>query len=123
MKILLDTNFIITCIKENIDFDNLANELFNRRIKWIIPREVIEELKELSSRNHIKTKQAAKIALKLLENLKYKTVHVKDSNVDQGIAKYVNKHKIILATLDRKLKSKVKEKILTIRGKKSLEII
>ncbi len=122
MKILLDTNFILTCIKEKIDFDTIANEILDRRIDWVIPQEVEKEIIAISKSQGAK-KQQAKVALELLKNFKHKTVRVKDPNVDVGIAKYVNQHNIILATLDRKLKSRVKGKILTIRGKKSLEII
>lgn len=122
MKILLDTNFILTSIKEKIDFDSLANEIFDARIDWLIPQEVIEEITAIS-KSHGAKKQQAKVALEVIKNLKYKKIHVKDKNVDMGIAKYVNHHGVVLATLDRKLKRKIKGKILTIRGKKSLEII
>ena len=33
MKILIDTNFILTCMKQKIDFPNLAEELFDEKIK------------------------------------------------------------------------------------------
>lgn len=122
MKILLDTNFILTCIKEGIDFNTLANELFDRRIEWLIPHEVEKEITAISKSQGAK-KQQAKIALDLLKNLKHKRAKLEDHNVDAGIAKFVNQHGIVLATLDRKLKSRVKGKILTIRGKKSLEIV
>ena len=122
MKILLDTNFILTCIKEGIDFDTLANEILDRRIEWLIPHEVEKEITAISKSQGAK-KQQAKVALELLKNLKHKQAKLEDPNVDMGIAKYVNQHGIILATLDRKLKSRVKGKILTIRGKKSLELV
>ncbi len=122
MKILLDTNFILTCIKEKIDFDALANEIFDQRIEWLLPDKVIQEIAGISQSQGAK-KQQAKIALEIIKNLDYKKVKLEHSVVDEGIARYVNQHKVILATLDRKLKSRVGVKILTIRGGKSLELI
>jgi len=125
MKILLDTNFILTAVKQKIDFDSLANELFDARIEWLIPVEVVGELEDLAKRRgmRIHHKQAAEVSLQLIEKIKYKKIKLKDKNVDQGIVHYANKHKIAVATLDRKLKSKLHGKVLTIRGKKSLEIV
>jgi rRNA-processing protein FCF1 len=122
MEILLDTNFILTSTKQKLDFFSLANELFDENISWIIPKEVIEELKDLSKRKGEKErdKQAAKISLELLNKHKTKKVKLKGDTVDEGLVNYSNKHEIILATLDKKLKSKAKSGTLTIRGKKNL---
>jgi len=125
MKILLDTNFLLTTAKQKIDFHSLANDLFDKEISWLIPSEVLQELKELASRKgeKVKDKKSASLALQLTKTLPHKTIKLKNKNVDKGIIQYLKIHKAILATLDKKLKGKTKSKILTIRGKKSLEII
>ena len=127
MKILIDTNFILTCMKQKIDFPNLADEIFDEEIEWIVPQEVLNELGTLKDRKGMKVKErnAAKISFEMLGKINAKVVELggKNPNVDIKIVNYILGKKIILATLDRNLKERVKNKILTIRGKKMLEII
>ncbi len=125
MEILLDTNFILTCVKQKIDFNSAANEIFDKKIEWLIPEEVIEELKKLSERKGEKTKdkESAKLSLELIKIIPHKTIKLNNQNVDKGIIDYLKNKDIILATLDKKLKERAGVKILSIRGKKDLEII
>lgn len=119
MKVLLDTNFILTCVKQKIDFEELANKIIDGQIEWIIPNDVLKELDKFSDKN------LSKLSLELLDNLKPKIIDLegKNPNIDEKIARYIQGEKIVLATLDRGLKSKVNNQILTIRGKKMLELI
>lgn len=106
---LLDTSFILTCIKQKIDF---FEELMEYQI--IIPIQVIKELKGLN----------AKLALKLVSKHKFKKIDLKMKNVDGGIKKFAEKDKnIIVATLDKELQKNIINKKLIIRGKKRLEIV
>jgi len=127
MKILLDTNFIMTCIKQKLDFVSLAEEIFNESIEWIIPQDVLDELGNLKDKKGMKVadKNAAKLSFEILQTIRPKIVELpgKNPNVDIKIVNYIMDKKIILATLDKNLKNRVKNKILTIRGKKSLEIV
>ena len=125
MEILLDTNFILTCVKQKIDFFSLANETIDDKIVWIIPFEVMEELKEISKRKGETEvdKLSAGIALEMVKVIAPQIVSIKNKNVDEGIRRYVEGKDIILATLDKGLRSKVKNKILTIKDVKQIEII
>jgi len=128
MKILLDTNFIIACVRQKIDFENLANEIFDEKIEWIVPQEILNELGYLKDRRGMKTRdrEAAAFAFAVLQNLKPEPTVVElgvEKNIDMGIINYILGKSIILATLDKELKNRVENRILTIRGKKSLEII
>ena len=108
---LLDTNFILSCIKQKIDF---FEELFLRGYQVIIPNRVIDELKKL--------KQTS--ALKLLEKSNFKKITLMGKNVDNSIINYANKNPdILVATLDEELNNKLKNRKIIIRGKKKLEII
>jgi rRNA-processing protein FCF1 len=126
MKILLDTNFILTCVKQKIDIAS-AEEILNEKIEWIIPQEVLNELGNLKDRTGMKItdKNAAKLSFEILQLLNPKIIGLKshNPNVDMKILNYILGTDIILATLDRGLKDKVTNKILTIRGNKKLEII
>jgi len=127
MKILLDTNFVLTCVKQKIDFASLAEEIFDEPIEWIIPQEVLNELGNLKDKKGVKVgdKVAAKLSFEILKKLKLKIIELggKNPNVDIKIVNYLIGKKIVLATLDKDLKGRVKNKILTIRGKKSLDLV
>ena len=108
---LLDTNFIITCIKQKIDF---FEELYFRGYQIIIPDKVIDELKKL--------KQTS--ALKLLEKNNFKEIILAGKNTDNSIINYANKNpEILVATLDKELNNKLKNRKIIIRGKKKLEVV
>ncbi|MCK5449613.1 hypothetical protein KAI32_02005 [Candidatus Pacearchaeota archaeon] len=127
MKILLDTNFILTCIKQKIDFNSITNDLFDEPIEWIIPQEVLDELKNIKDKKGIKIldKNSAKLSLEILQTINHKIIKLpgNNPNVDIKIKNYISEKKIILATLDKNLKKRVTNKILTIRNRKNLEII
>lgn len=127
MKILLDTNFILTCTKQKIDFPSITDEIIDKKIKWLVPRDVLNELKNIANRKKIKItdKNAAKLSLEMLQNLEPEIINLssKNPNVDIKITDYIKDKNIILATLDKNLKSRVKNKILTIRGKKNLTVV
>ena len=126
MKILLDTNFIITCVKQKIDFHSIANDIINEKIEWIIPQDVINELGNIKDKKGIKIidKNAAKLSFEIIQNLKPEIINLpgKNPNVDIKIVNYVIDKNIVLATLDKDLKSRVNNKILTIRSKNNLEL-
>ncbi|MEK6842553.1 MAG: PIN domain-containing protein [Nanoarchaeota archaeon] len=113
---LLDSSFILTCVKQKIDFfEFLENEGF----QIMIPKQVLNEIEKIS-----KTKEYAKLVLQILRKNKFIKVGLKSRNVDLGIVKYAKENpKTIIATLDRGIKNKVKNNKLVIRGKKKLEVV
>ena len=70
-------------------------------------------------------RNAAELSFKIIQSLKPKIVELpgKNPNIDIKIINYVLGTDIVLATLDKGLKSQIDNRILTIRGKKKLEII
>ena len=127
MEIVLDTNFIITCIKSNIYFAAVANEIINEKITWIVPQQVLNELGNIRDKKGIKKadKKAAELSFQILPTLKPKIVQLgKNPNIDIAIINYIINKPIVLATLDKELKTRIpNNKILTIRGKNYLELI
>ena len=125
MKILLDTNFILTCVKQKIDFVDIAGTLIDEGIEWIVPQQVLNELGNLKDKSGIKLKdrQAAKLSFDILQQINPDIVDLgKNPNVDIAIVNYIMNKDIILATLDKGLQSRVDNNVLTIRGKSFLEI-
>ena len=127
MKILLDTNFILTCAKEKIDFPSLADEIIDQKISWVVPQDVVNELGVLKDRVGMKVqdRDAAKLGFEMMQNLDAEVVRLpgKNPNVDIKIVNYVMGKDIVLASMDRDLKSRIDNKILTVRGKNNMELI
>lgn len=127
MKILLDTNFAITCAKNKIDFPMVADEVIDEKIEWLIPQDVLNELGNIKDREGIKVadRNAAELSFEILKKLKPKVIDLpgKNPNVDIKIVNYIIDKDIVLATMDKDLKSRVNNKILTVRGKNNLELI
>lgn len=125
-EVLLDTNFILACIKQKIDF---LEEIKFLGIKILIPKQVINELKRIvDSRKKLHFRKDAELSLKVLENEKkfFRKIDLLDygKNTDKRIKNFADKNKkILVATLDKQLKEKIKNPKLVIRGKKVLETI
>lgn len=116
MKIVFDTNFLVSCLKFNISFleELEGDELF-------IVDKTKEELEKLIKSGKTKDKQRAKIILALLNKRKIKKIKSKEiETVDDALARLKG---YIIATQDKNLKKRVKGKKLIIRAKKKLEII
>lgn len=116
MKVILDTSFILTCIKQKIDFfENLALGGF----EIFIPKQVIQELESLSQ-----TKPEASLALFILEKNKFKELEIPGKKTDSAIINFSKKNsEYVVATLDEEIKKKTRHRRkIVIRGKKGLEI-
>ena len=115
-QILLDSSFILSCIKNKID---LFEQLYLEGYKILIPMQVLREINGLSKSN-----ENAKLALKILQKSKFKRIKLRGKNTDNAIINYAKKNpEIIIATLDKEIKKKTKNSKLIIRSKKKLEII
>ena len=126
-KAVLDTSFILTCIKNKIDF---FEELEFMGCKILIPKQVISELNKIANPVMIKKKlserELASLSLKILEHEKnrFEVIELGSKYVDKGIIKLARENRdLLIATLDREIKTSVKNPKILIRGKKKLEII
>lgn len=120
MKIILDTNFIISCVKARIDFLSGLAEFGLGEV--VVPIQVLAELQRVSldKKTKIKDREAAKLGLKLVASLR--KIKLEKKYVDLGIISYIQNHlDDFVATIDKKLKAKLK-KVIIIRGKKKLEL-
>lgn len=125
-QVILDTSFIITCIKQKIDF---FHEISMLGLQSLIPKQVIEELEKISkSRN--KNKTEAIIALQTIKEqnnpmrIKPKIIEIPGNITDKAIINYANKNtSIVVATLDKEIKLRVLGNKLIIRNRNQLELI
>ncbi len=110
-KVLLDTSFILTCIKQKINF---FEDLKHMGIKVIIPKQVQGELRGVDKSG---------VAFKIIDQNEFIEIDLKNKNVDQGIIDYGKKNMdVFIATLDRGIKKKIENSVVIIREKSRLEI-
>jgi len=113
-KVLLDTNFVVSCVKNRIDF---FEELRFQGYKLFVPTQVLRELKNLKE-------YSARVALQVLDNSEIKKINLEVNYVDEGIARFCEKNKeFILATLDEDLMDRVANPKMIIRNRKNLEVV
>ncbi len=123
MKIILDTNFLIYCAKNKLDYKEKIGNLINEGFELVVPMQVVEELKSLKNDKWKKVsgkdKMAIDLALQLLEVNKVKKVKVSGNSVDEGIVNLANENKKnIVCTLDREMRHNLPRVILINRFKK-----
>ncbi|MDD5699911.1 MAG: PIN domain-containing protein [Candidatus Nanoarchaeia archaeon] len=121
-QVLLDTNFIMSCARQKIDF---LEQIPLMGMEMLIPKQVLDELESLSkSKESAFIREDADLALKLLNRNKFTLMKLRRNNVDRGIIELAEENKdLIIATLDKELKGKISNQKLIIKGRKKLEII
>lgn len=123
MKVILDTNFLIYCAKEKLDYIEALKDLLNENYELVVPEQVIKELKKLKGdklkKVSGKDKTGADLALQLLKVNKIKKIKPIGKNVDEAIVNLAKKDKKnIVCTLDREMRHTLGRVILINRGKK-----
>ncbi len=135
MKVILDTNFLIYCAKDKLDYVEEIQNLLNEDYELVVPLQVIEELKRISNKTKKridlkkrkpmykkttgKDKAAANLAILILENNKIENVDIDGETVDKAIINLANEDKKnIVCTLDREMREILGRVILINRKKK-----
>ncbi len=118
-KVIIDTNFILSCVKQKIDFFEYFE---SEGYKILIPKQVIAELERITkSKKKKHFRENAFLALKMLEKNYFEKIDLKQNYVDAGIRKYLKENpKVFIASLDRNLTNDL-EKIFVIKRKKRIE--
>lgn len=105
-RILLDTSFILTLTSKPL---NLIEELENvfGKVELLVLEDTINELKAISRGKSVKKAKQAKLALEFvmkLKNIKYD----RGGSVDNKILKFAIENDLIVATMDRELRKRLK---------------
>jgi len=143
MEVILDSSFIISCVRSGIDF---IDQLEGLGFKPVIPKEVLQEMKDISARDGAShaDKEFIEVAFKIIELKKVKKMSLGDAKVhrgssctldtqksqsksqrlfghnkvDDGLVK-LGKEGIYIATLDKAIRREVKNRvIISSAGKK-----
>ena len=104
VKVITDTSFLMLLASNRIkNMNDLDVEI--GQIEFVVPEIVVKELKRLSN-----DESKGNVALQTLELIKsYETNSISGKTADDGILNFVKENGGIVATVDRELKSKIKE--------------
>jgi hypothetical protein len=104
VEVICDTNFLIHLATRRIkNIDNLDMEIGS--ISFIVPEVVKNELiklQEIPEKN-----QEITITLNFIK--KFKIISINGTYADQELINYVKNNRSIIGTMDRKLKTKIKQ--------------
>jgi len=123
MEIILDTNFLIYCAKNKLDYAEELRKLLNEDYRLVVPEQVIKELELLKNDKKKKVsgkdKAAADLALQLLDVNNVKKIKSRGKTVDEGIINLSKENKKnIVCTLDKEMRNILGRVILISKGKK-----
>jgi len=121
MKIFLDTNFIVYAAEKKIDFIEELDNLISNHHNLVLASSVLEELEKLAKKKS-KSGISAEIAKKIIKNNKNKFKIIKTSLIpDNFIIKEIKPGDFI-ASMDRRLLEKIRNKKISISKNKKLRI-
>lgn len=123
MDIFLDTNFLVYCAKQKLDFAREIERIFPKSRLFLLSQ-VRDELRSLQKTEKGRSKETVELALQIADNLKSRGIisdkKSEGDSADDALAGFDNVNSII-ATMDKELKERFKNaKILTIRQKRYL---
>lgn len=118
MEALLDTNFIISCFKRRID---VLDEIAALGFIPVVPREVLEELKDLRVKVPHGDRVAIQFALQRFSSAKVKKTRLGGKSVDEGLI-MKGKQGLYIATLDSAIKRVVPNRIVIASAQNALAI-
>ncbi|MCV0400879.1 MAG: twitching motility protein PilT [Nitrosopumilus sp.] len=103
VEVICDTNFIIHLANNRIkNLDNLDVEI--GQITFVVPQVVKNELFELEKKPE--KKQEIQSTINYIKN--FKIIPILGSFADKELLDYVSKNRVIVATMDKELKKRIK---------------
>lgn len=109
MEVILDTNFIISCVKRKIDF---IGRLREKGFKIKLPKEVLQEMKDLRLNVYHGDRVAIDLAFDILNDSKdVKRMNLGKKKVDESLIE-LGKKGTYIATLDRTIRHSIPNKIV-----------
>ncbi len=110
MEVILDSSFIISCVRARIDF---MTQLEEQGFKVLVPKEVMQEMKDLRLKK--KTSRDDRIAIdvaqEMLNSSKVKKMSIGKGKVDDNLIK-MGVAGAYIATLDRVIKRQIPNKVV-----------
>lgn len=129
IKIYLDTNFLMIPAQFRVDIFEEIKRITHFPYEICVLEKSLKELEKIKSEQKGKDKDASKIAIGIInQKIKQKSLNItsfsKDIAVDDILVELSNSETIV-ATQDKELKQRIKEKggkLIVLKNKKYLEI-
>jgi rRNA-processing protein FCF1 len=120
-QVILDTNFLVYCAENKIDYAHEIMMLMNEGHELVVPSSVIKELEEIyKTGEKLSDRSAAFLAIKILQANNVKILPSREKYADGDILNKVRMGSIV-ATLDLELRNKLRNsRVIVIHGKKKL---
>lgn len=118
MRIILDTNFLISLVKFRIDIEEIKEIV--GKCELLTLDLVVKELEKLASSKGEDSKNA-RVALQLIKSKNIKIIKAKHKNTDKALISLADKNTLI-ATNDKELRKTLRAKTIYLRSKKHLAI-
>ncbi|MEK6793073.1 MAG: hypothetical protein AABX96_01785 [Nanoarchaeota archaeon] len=114
MQVLLDSSFIISCVRDRIDF---ISQLEEQGFTPVVPREVLQEMKDLRTSNRAshEDRAAVDVALEMIEQKGVKKNSLGKGRVDDFLIRR-GQEGIFIATLDKGIKKRIPKKIVIFKA-------
>lgn len=122
-KIILDSNFLIDCLKFKVDFLEEMEKLVEEPFEILILKNVLKELENMSKKKS-REGRYAKLSLRLIKEKNFKIIESSSENTDNDIISSSDENTIV-ATNDKELRKALKLlgiKNIYLRAKKYLDI-
>ena len=120
MKVILDTSFVVSCVRDRIDF---ISQLEAQGFEPVVPREVLQELKDLITKEKMSHdgRVAVGVALEILGKKRIKKMKLGGKTVDAGLIEK-GRQGYHIATLDKEIKHSVPKKIVIFSAEKKVGV-
>jgi len=125
IKVILDSNFLMIPFQFHIDIFQEIEYLLQKKVDFIVPSAVKQELTSISARGGEGSSEAS-LALQLASRCRVVEVSLQpEETVDDAIVKAAQKLSAVVATNDIELKKKLRDILVPVvfmRDKSKLEI-
>jgi len=125
IKVILDSNFLMIPFQFNLDIFQEIEYLLQKKVDFVVPSSVKNELTVISSRGGEGAPEAS-LALQLASRCRVVEVHLdQGETVDDAIVKASQKLGAVVATTDIELKKRLRDinvPVVYLREKSKLEI-
>jgi len=111
-KVLLDASFILTLASKPLNLMEELEEMLGK-VELLVLEDTMKELEAISKRPSIKKSKQARLALDFVMRLEHITYAQKGS-VDDKILKCAMENKLIVATMDKELRKRLRSMGLSV---------
>jgi len=124
LRVIADTNFLMIPGLFGVDIFGELDRITERKYRLLVPKPVVEELKEIAAEGSPRERSAARIALDILLLSGAEVVDI-EPPADDAILKLAREHKYVVGTNDAKLRRKLRSNgipVVYLRQKSHLSI-